>query len=95
MIAKPLSDGGARQVVLEALWLDRWRADFASALARRRRRGHRRRGARRRLLRARGAARRSASPDALSQALRDAGARDVRAREVGSHAPRFEMRAAG
>ena len=94
VIAKPLSDGGARQVVLEALWLDRWRADFASALSAAGGEviGDAAHGAGYSVLAARPGA---ASPEALSQALRDAGARDVRAREVGAHAPRFEMRAAG
>jgi hypothetical protein len=93
VIAKPLSDGGARQVVLEALWLDRWRPDFASALraAGGEVIGDAAHGAGFSVLAARPG---EVSPEALSHALREAGGRDVRAREVGSHAPRFEMRPA-
>lgn len=90
VIAKPLSDGGARQVVLEAMWLDRWSADFASALraAGGEVIGDAAYGHGFSVLAARPG---DAAPDALTSALRKAGARDVRAREVGSHAPRFEM----
>jgi chorismate mutase len=93
VIAKPLGDGGARQVVLEALWLDRWRPDFASALrsAGGEVIGDAAYGAGFSVLVARPG---EASPDALTNALREAGARDVRAREIGAHAPRFEMRQA-
>jgi hypothetical protein len=77
-------------VVLEALWLDRWRADFAFALARAGGEaiGEAAYGAGFSVLAARPG---EAAPDALTNALREAGARDVRSREIGSHAPRFEM----
>jgi len=90
VLAKPLSDGGARQVVLEALWLDRWRADFATALrtAGGEVIGDAAFGAGYSVLVARAG---ELAPEAMTRALRDAGARDVKAREVGSHAPRFEM----
>jgi chorismate mutase len=90
VIAKPLSDGGARQVVLEALWLDRWRPDFASALraAGGEVIGDAAYGAGFSVLVARAG---DLPADAMTRALREAGARDVRAREAGSHAPRFEM----
>jgi chorismate mutase len=90
VIAKPLSDGGARQVVLEAIWLDRWRPDFTLALAAAGGEaiGEAAHGAGFSVLAARAG---DLAPDALVQALRGAGARDVRSVEVGSHAPRFEM----
>ena len=90
VIAKPLSDGGARQVVLEAIWLDRWRPDFTLALAAAGGEaiGEAAHGAGFALLAARAG---DLAPDALTKALREAGARDVRAVEVGSHAPRFEL----
>lgn len=90
VIAKPLSDGGARQVVLEALWLDRWRADFGFALAAAGGEaiGEAAHGAGFSVLVARPG---ELEADALTNALRDAGARGVRSAEIGSHAPRFEM----
>jgi chorismate mutase len=90
VIAKPLSDGGARQVVLEALWLDRWSPDFASALraAGGEVIGDAAHGHGYSVLAARPG---DAPSDALTKALRQAGARDVRSQEVGSHAPRFEL----
>jgi chorismate mutase len=90
VIAKPLSDGGARQVVLEAIWLDRWRADFAAALRATGAEviGDAAHGAGFSLLVARPG---EFAPDALTQALHAAGARDARSVEVGSHAPRFEL----
>ena len=33
VIAKPLADGGARDVVLEAITLDRWRGAYPQAIA--------------------------------------------------------------
>jgi len=90
VIAQPLSDGGARQVVLEAIWLDRWRADFAEALtaAGGEAIGEAAHGAGYSVL----AARPGELPeDTLTLALRDAGAHGVRSAEIGSHAPRFEM----
>jgi hypothetical protein len=90
VIAKPLSDGGARQVVLEAIWLDRWRTDFAYALAAA---GGEAIGeaAHESGFSALVARPGELEPDALSNALRDAGARGVRSAEIGCHAPRFEM----
>ena len=90
VIAKPLPDGGARQVVLEALWLDRWRADFAYALAAAGGEaiGEAAHGAGFSVLAARAG---DLPAEALTNALRDAGAKGVRSAEVGSHAPRFEM----
>jgi chorismate mutase len=90
VIAKPLSDGGARQVVLEALSLDRWRADFGYALAAAGGEsiGEAAHGSGFSALVARPG---DLEPDALANALRDAGARGVRSAEIGSHAPRFEM----
>jgi chorismate mutase len=90
VIAKPLSDGGARQVVLEAIWLDRWRGDFAAALRATGAEviGDAAHGAGFSLLVARPG---EFAPDALTQALHAAGARDARSVEVGSHAPRFEL----
>jgi chorismate mutase len=92
VIAKPIADAAARQVVLEALWLDRWRPDFASALraAGGEVIGDAAYGHGFSVLAARPG---DAAPDALTRALRDAGARDVRSQEVGSHAPRFEFAA--
>jgi chorismate mutase len=92
VIAKPLSDGGARQVVLEAIWLDRWRPDFAAALrsAGAEVIGDAAWGAGFSVLAARPG---ELASDALTLAMREAGARDVRAREIGAHAPRFEMTA--
>jgi chorismate mutase len=90
VIAKPLSDGGARQVALEAITLDRWRADFAYALAAAGGEtiGEAAHGAGFSALVARSG---DLEPDALANALRDAGAKGVRSAEIGSHAPRFEM----
>jgi chorismate mutase len=90
VIAKPLSDGGARQVVLEALWLDRWRPEFAQAVtaAGGELIGEAAHGAGYAVLAARPG---DLAPDALLKALHEAGGRDARSAEVGSHAPRFEM----
>jgi chorismate mutase len=90
VIAKPLSDGGARQVVLEAIWMDRWRTDFSAAIASAGGEviGDAAWGSGFSVLVARPG---EAASDALGLALRLAGARDARSREVGSHAPRFEM----
>ena len=90
VIAQPLSDGGARQVVLEALWMDRWRPEFSYRLASAGGEviGEAAWGNGFSVLAARPG---EAAPDALAGALRAGGASDVRAREVGSHAPRFEM----
>lgn len=92
VVAKPLSDGGARQVVLEALWMDRWRPEFSFRLAEAGGEtiGDAAWGHGFSVLVARPG---DAGPDALAQSLRDGGARDVRSREIGSHAPRFDLSA--
>ena len=89
VIAKPLADGAARDVVLEAVTLDRWRPAFMPRL--------REIGAEiigsaadatgLELLIARPG---SSDAGAVTSALRSAGGVDVRAREVGSHADRFD-----
>ena len=89
VIAKPLADGAARDVVLEGVTLDRWRPAFLAAL-----RGI---GAEvigsaadamgLTLLVARPG---SSERNTVTSALRSAGGADVRAREVGSHADRFD-----
>ena len=91
VIAKPLSDGGARHIVLEAIGLDRWRPDCSAAIASAGGEviGEAAWEAGFSALVARPG---EAAPDALLQALRQVGARDVRTREIGSHAPRYEMR---
>ena len=33
VISKPLADGGAREIVLESINLDRWRPDYPPALS--------------------------------------------------------------
>jgi chorismate mutase len=92
VIAKPLSDGGARSVVLEAVWMERWRPEYSSAIASAGGEviGDAAWGSGFSALVARSG---DASPSAITEALREAGARDVRSREIGSHAPRFEMQA--
>jgi chorismate mutase len=92
VISKPLVDGAAREVVLESVTLDRWRADVPRAL-----RGigaevigSAASGMGMALLVARPGA---AAADAVSEALRSAGGADVRAFEVGAHADRFDATA--
>ena len=46
VIARPLADGAARDVVIEAVSLDRWRGDYPAALRRPGRRDHRQCGRR-------------------------------------------------
>jgi len=89
VIAKPLADGGARQVVLEAATLDRWRggyprtiADIGGEII-----GNAADGVGLSLLIARPG---ELADGAAGQALREAGAADVRTLEVGSHAGRFD-----
>ena len=89
VIAKPLVDGGARQVVLEAATLDRWRggyprtiADIGGEII-----GNAADGVGLSLLIARPG---ELADGAAGQALREAGAADVRTLEVGSHAGRFD-----
>jgi hypothetical protein len=92
VISRPLVDGAAREVVLESVTLDRWRADVPNVL---------------RKIHAEvigsaasemGLALLVARPGdiaahAVSEALRSAGGADVRASEVGAHADRFDASA--
>ncbi len=92
VVSKPLADGGARDVVLESVALDRWRADFPHALRTIGAEiiGSAAKGMGLGLLVARPGAR---AADAVSDAVRGAGAADVRSVEVGAHARRFEASA--
>jgi len=89
VIAKPLADGGARQVVLEAATLDRWRGGYPRAIADIGGEiiGNAADGVGLSLLIARPG---ELADGAAGQALREAGAADVRTLEVGSHAGRFD-----
>jgi chorismate mutase len=89
VIAKPLADGAARDVVLEAVTLDRWRGEYPQAIAALGGGiiGNAANGMGLSLLIAR--------PGGLPEgagglALRQAGATDVRSLEVGAHAARFD-----
>ena len=89
VIAKPLADGAARDVVLEAVTLDRWRGDYPQAIGALGGEiiGNAANGMGLSLLIAR--------PGGLPEgagglALRQAGAADVRSLEVGAHAARFD-----
>ena len=85
VISKPLVDGMARDVVLEFVTLDRWRAEVPHAL--------RSIGAETSPWVQVGWGLRflwpAAASDAVSEALRSVGA-DVRASEIGAHADRFD-----
>ena len=88
VISKPLADGGAREVVLESVTLDRWRPDFPHAL-----RviaaeviGSAANGMGLALLVARPG---TAEAGAVSAALNAACGADVQSVEIGSHADRF------
>jgi chorismate mutase len=88
VVSNPLADGGARDIVLESVMLDRWRDKFLDAL-----RtigadviGSAANAVGLALLVARPG---TVLPDAVSAALRSAGGSDVRSLEVGSHASRF------
>ena len=92
VISRPLVDGAAREVVLESVTLDRWRADVPKAL---RKIGAEVIGSAASEM---GLALLVARPgdiaaDAVSEALRSAGGADVRASEVGAHADRFDASA--
>ena len=89
VISKPLADGGARDVVLEAIKVDRWRESFALSLANIGGEviGNAADGAGLSLLVARPG---GLTDGAGAKALAAAGAADVRSVEVGSHAARFE-----
>jgi chorismate mutase len=92
VISKPLVDGAAREVVLESVTLDRWRAEIPGALAEIGAEviGSAADGAGLALLVARPG---DIAADAVSEALRSAGGADVRASEVGAHADRFDATA--
>jgi chorismate mutase len=92
VVSKPLADGGAREVVLESIALDRWRADFPHALQAIGAEiiGSAADGMGLGLLVARPGAN---AGEAVSVALRAAGAADVRSVEVGAHADRFKASA--
>ena len=92
VISRPLADGGARDVVLEAIALDRWRPDYPFALqtigaeiigsaADRVGLG---------LLVGRPG---TIDPSLVASTLRSAGAADVRSVEIGAHAARFDASA--
>jgi chorismate mutase len=89
VVSNPLADGGARDIVLESVMLDRWRVSFSEVL---------------RAIKADvvGSAADAVGlalliarpgtilPDAVAAALRSAGGSDVRSVEVGAHARRFD-----
>ncbi len=92
VISRPLVDGTAREVVLESVTLDRWRADVPGALGEIGAEviGSAAGGAGLALLIARPG---DMAADLVSKALRSAGGADVRAFEVGAHADRFDAAA--
>ncbi len=92
VISKPLVDGAAREVMLESVTLDRWRADVPGALlgVGAETIGSAANGMGLSLLVARPG---NIAADAVSEALRAAGGADVRATEVGAHADRFDASA--
>ena len=89
VISKPLADGLARDVVLEAVALDRWRPGFPHALGEIGGEilGAAADGVGLSILLARPG---SIAGGAASAALRSAGGADVRSAEVGAHADRFD-----
>ncbi len=92
VISKPLADGAARDVVLEQVTLDRWRADIPHALRAIGAEviGSAADGMGLALLVARPG---DLKADAVSAAVRSAGGADVRASEIGAHASRFDASA--
>jgi chorismate mutase len=88
IVSKPLAEGLVREIVLEAIALDKWRPSFERALrtldAEIVGSGPAEIGLS--LLIARGGA---IGPNLVSRALRDAGAADVHSVEIGAHADRF------
>jgi len=90
VISKPLVDGMARDVVLESVTLDRWRADIPHALRAIKAEaiGSAASGMGLALLVARPG---EIDADAVSAAVRSAGGADVRASEIGAHADRFDV----
>ena len=93
VIARPLADGGARDVVIEAAALDRWRDGYPAALGALGGEviGNAADGMGLSLLIARPGA---LEASALESAFRNAGAGDLRIAEVGAHAARFDSSAA-
>ncbi|MBV9906808.1 MAG: chorismate mutase, partial [Hyphomicrobiales bacterium] len=89
VISKPLVDGMARDVALESVTIDRWRAEVPHALRAigAETIGSAASGMGLALLVARPG---DAAPNAVSEALRSAGGADVRASEIGAHADRFD-----
>jgi hypothetical protein len=92
VISRPLADGGAREVVLESVTLDRWRTEVPNALRKIGAEvlGSAASGTGLALLVARPGDR---ATEAVSEALRSIGGADVRASEVGAHADRFDASA--
>jgi len=92
VIAKPLADGAARDVVIAAASLDRWRGDYPSALAGIGAEiiGNAADGMGLSLLIARPGA---VEAGLLIEILARAGASDLRLTEVGAHAARFDFSA--
>jgi chorismate mutase len=92
VIAKPLADGGARDVVIEAVSLDRWRDGYPAALGALGGEviGNAADGMGLSLLVARPGA---LDAGAVESAFRKAGAGDLRIAEVGAHAARFDSSA--
>jgi len=89
VIAKPLADGGARDIVLEAVTLDQWRGGYPQAIAELGGEiiGNAADGIGLSLLIARPG---KWPGDSVGRALIDAGGADVRSVEVGAHASRFD-----
>jgi chorismate mutase len=92
VIAKPLAEGAARDVVIEAASLDRWRGDYPSALAKIGAEiiGNAAEGMGLSLLIARPGA---LEARLLAETLAQVGASDLRLAEVGAHAARFDFSA--
>jgi chorismate mutase len=92
VISKPLVDGAAREIVLESVTLDRWRAEVPRALRKIGAEviGSAANGMGLALLVTRPG---NVAADGVSEALRSAGGADVRASEVGAHADRFDASA--
>lgn len=89
VISKPLPDGGARQVVLESMAMDRWRGGYPEAIAGMGGEilGYAADGMGLSMLVARPG---ELVDTAAADALKVAGAADVRTAEIGSHASRFD-----
>jgi chorismate mutase len=90
VISNPLADGGARDVVLESVAVDRWQSGFSDVLQSIGAEviGSAANALGLSLLIARPGATR---PDAVAAKLRAEGGADVRSAEVGAHASRFEF----